>query len=72
MHRIDMVVGGNELDFAGMGSEGVNKSIGGSWPADSRKGKLKRYVAEMCEKGCRMSVTLDICEIAPEEDAITL
>ena len=72
LHRIDMVVGGNELDFAGMGSEGVNKSIGGYWPADSRKGKLKRYVAEMCEKGCRMSVTLDICEIAPEEDAITL
>ncbi|MGU3667442.1 PAAR-like domain-containing protein [Methylobacterium sp. A49B] len=68
LHRIDMVAGGYEEDFADMGIDRINKSIGAAWPADSRKGKLIRYVTEMCVKGCRMSVTLDVCEIAPDGD----
>lgn len=67
LHRIDMVAGGYEKDFAGVGDAGVNKSVGAEWPADSRKGQLIRYADEMCKKGCRMSVTLDICESAPDD-----
>ena len=62
LHRIDMVAGGYEKDFADMGDSKINQSIGPSWRADSCKGKLKRYADEMCSKGCRMSVTIDICE----------
>lgn len=73
LHRIDMVAGGYEEDFADIGIDRINKSIGAAWPADSRKGILIRYVTDMCEKGCRMSVTLDVCEIAPDgDDQVTL
>ncbi|MGU3667439.1 polymorphic toxin type 15 domain-containing protein [Methylobacterium sp. A49B] len=68
MHRIDMVAGGHEEDFADIGIDRINKSIGAAWLADSRKGKSIRYVTQMCEKGYRMSVTLDVCKIAPDDD----
>ncbi len=70
LHRIDMVAGGYEKDFADMGDSKINQSIGPSWRADSRKGKLKRYADEMCSKGCRMSVTIDICESVPDNGQI--
>ncbi|MEW6436197.1 MAG: PAAR-like domain-containing protein [Pseudomonadota bacterium] len=61
LHRLDMVAGGNPTDFADMGDSSVNQSIGPEWNADSRKGELKRYAQDMCDKKCRMAVTLDLC-----------
>lgn len=70
LHRIDVVAGGYEKDFTDMGDSKINQSIGPSWRADSRKGKSKRYADEMRSKGCRMSVTIDICESVPDNGQI--
>lgn len=56
-----MVAGGSPTDIVGMGDATANQGIGREWPADSRRGKLRRYAAEMAAARCPMDVKLAVC-----------
>ena len=61
IHRLDMVAGGDPKDIVGMGDAEANQGIGREWPADSRRGALRRYAAEMAAAKCPMNVKLSVC-----------
>lgn len=65
VHRLDMVAGGVPTDIVGMGDGTANQHIGRQWPADSRRGKLLRYVEEMRKNNCPMNVKLRVCSSTP-------
>ncbi len=61
LHRLDMVAGGDPSDIIGMGDADANQAIGREWPADRRRGALRRYAAEMAALKCPMNIRLSVC-----------